>query len=199
MVDGTDGQWIDVSNAKDLERAVNAVKAVVPSGGTSLLNLATAAAAMSPPPDNIYLVTDGLPTLGKNSGARHDYHRQAARRPVPRRIQALSGESADQRDHVPARGRSDRVRGVLGPRAIDDRRLSRAVEGLAMKPRRPVEEMSMSFLDVICCGFGAVILLLMTTKFIPPTVLETIVDAPRWHRCRAAAKRCSRFAAKPKS
>ena len=41
-----------------------------------------------------------------------------------------------------------------------------------MKPRRPVEEMSMSFLDVICCGFGAVILLLMTTKFIPPTVLE---------------------------
>jgi len=42
-----------------------------------------------------------------------------------------------------------------------------------VKPRRPVEEMSMSFLDVICCGFGAVILLLMTTKFIPPTVLET--------------------------
>ena len=42
-----------------------------------------------------------------------------------------------------------------------------------MRPRRPVEEMSMSFLDVICCGFGAVILLLMTTKFIPPTVLET--------------------------
>ena len=41
-----------------------------------------------------------------------------------------------------------------------------------MKPRRPVEEMSMSFLDVICCGFGAVILLLMTTKFIPPNVLE---------------------------
>ena len=41
-----------------------------------------------------------------------------------------------------------------------------------MKPRRPVEEMSMSFLDVICCGFGAVILLLMTTKFIPPMVLE---------------------------
>ncbi len=42
-----------------------------------------------------------------------------------------------------------------------------------MRPRRPVEEMSMSFLDVICCGFGAVILLLMTTKFIPPVVLET--------------------------
>ncbi len=45
MAEGTDGQWIDVSNAKDLERSVSAVKTVVPAGGTSLLNLATAAAA----------------------------------------------------------------------------------------------------------------------------------------------------------
>lgn len=67
MAEGTDGQWIDVSNAKDLERSVSAVKAVIPSGGTSLLNLANAAAAISPPPDNIYLITDGLPTLGKNA------------------------------------------------------------------------------------------------------------------------------------
>jgi hypothetical protein len=67
VVDGTSGQWIDVSNAKDLERAVDAVKAAIPAGGTSLLNLATAAAALSPAPDNIYLVTDGLPTLGKSA------------------------------------------------------------------------------------------------------------------------------------
>ena len=66
VVSGTTGQWIDVSNAKDLERAIEGVKAAVPAGGTSLLNLATAAAALSPAPDNIYLVTDGLPTLGKN-------------------------------------------------------------------------------------------------------------------------------------
>ena len=57
-----------------------------------------------------------------------------------------------------------------------------------MRPRRPVEEMSMSFLDVICCGFGAVILLLMTTKFIPPMVLETIIDAPRWNRRGATGR-----------
>ena len=66
-VDGTDGNWIDVSNAKDLERAVTGVKAAVPKGGTSLVNLATAAAALSPPPDNIYIITDGLPTLGKGA------------------------------------------------------------------------------------------------------------------------------------
>jgi len=68
MVDGTAGQWMDVSDSKALERAINGVKAVVPTGGTSLINLAQAAAAMSPPPDNIYVVTDGLPTLGKNAG-----------------------------------------------------------------------------------------------------------------------------------
>jgi len=65
MVPGSEGRWIDVSNAKDLERAVAGIKAVVPNGGTSLVNLATAAAALSPPPENIYLITDGLPTIGK--------------------------------------------------------------------------------------------------------------------------------------
>jgi hypothetical protein len=68
MVDGTQGHWIDVSNSKDLERAIEGVKTAVPTGGTSLLNLATAAAELSPAPDNIYLVTDGLPTLGKAAG-----------------------------------------------------------------------------------------------------------------------------------
>ena len=38
--------------------------------------------------------------------------------------------------------------------------------------RRGIEEFSVSFLDVICCGFGAVILLLMLTKTLEPQVLE---------------------------
>ena len=37
---------------------------------------------------------------------------------------------------------------------------------------RPAPEISLSFLDVICCGFGAVILLLMITKTVEPQVLE---------------------------
>jgi len=43
--------------------------------------------------------------------------------------------------------------------------------------RREAQEFSMSFLDVICCGFGAIILLLMITKTAEPIVLEkSIVD-----------------------
>ena len=41
-----------------------------------------------------------------------------------------------------------------------------------MRKRRPAPEISLSFLDVICCGFGAVILLLMITKTVEPQVLE---------------------------
>jgi hypothetical protein len=40
------------------------------------------------------------------------------------------------------------------------------------KKRRAPEEFSMSFLDVICCGFGAVILLLMITKTVQPQIIE---------------------------
>jgi len=38
--------------------------------------------------------------------------------------------------------------------------------------RRAIPEFSLSFLDVICCGFGAIILLLMITKTVQPQILE---------------------------
>lgn len=41
-----------------------------------------------------------------------------------------------------------------------------------MRNRRGVAEFSVSFLDVICCGFGAIILLLMITKTVQPVLLE---------------------------
>ena len=43
---------------------------------------------------------------------------------------------------------------------------------MSRKQRRGIEEFSVSFLDVICCGFGAIILLLMITKTVEPIILE---------------------------
>ena len=40
------------------------------------------------------------------------------------------------------------------------------------RPRRDFEVFSLSFLDVICCGFGAIILLLVLTKSGEPLVIE---------------------------
>jgi hypothetical protein len=55
----------------------------------------------------------------------------------------------------------------------DARLLHDAFEGLAMRRRqRDFEVFSMSFLDTICCAFGAVILLLVLSKFGEPQALE---------------------------
>jgi Mg-chelatase subunit ChlD len=58
------GKWLRVSDREQLERAVRALDELAPAGGTSLANAFAVAAALSPRPDNIYLITDGLPTQG---------------------------------------------------------------------------------------------------------------------------------------
>ncbi|MGI9308579.1 MAG: VWA domain-containing protein [Gammaproteobacteria bacterium] len=60
------GAWLDVSNAEELEDAVSALDKVVPEKGTSLFQAFSQIGAMDPLPDNVFLITDGLPTQGKN-------------------------------------------------------------------------------------------------------------------------------------
>ena len=38
--------------------------------------------------------------------------------------------------------------------------------------KRPIEQISLSFLDCICCGFGAIILLLVIVKTAEPMIIE---------------------------
>lgn len=45
-----------------------------------------------------------------------------------------------------------------------------------MRKRREIETASLSFLDVISCGFGSLILLLVLTKVFEPVVLEDAVE-----------------------
>jgi len=45
------------------------------------------------------------------------------------------------------------------------------VSNMARK-KREAETFSLSFLDVICCGFGAVILLLVIAKIYEPVTIE---------------------------
>ena len=47
--------------------------------------------------------------------------------------------------------------------------------GLAMRSRRrDIEIFSLSFLDCICCGFGAIILLFVLSKFAQPLIIEEV-------------------------
>jgi len=60
----TEGQWLEVANQEQLDAASGALRRILPGGGTSLLNAFTALQKLSPAPDNIFLITDGLPTQG---------------------------------------------------------------------------------------------------------------------------------------
>ena len=61
------GSWLDVGDRAATDAAVRALRAIPPQGGTSLLNAFSAARALNPPPDNLILITDGLPTQGRNT------------------------------------------------------------------------------------------------------------------------------------
>lgn len=62
MPDAAD--WLAVADPKVLDASIDALKAATPTGGSSLENLALAIADLSPLPDNVYLITDSLPTQG---------------------------------------------------------------------------------------------------------------------------------------
>ncbi len=64
---GTEGDWLEVSDRAELDDAIANMRDRVPAGGTNLRNIFAAAARMSPLPDNMFLVTDGLPTQGQKA------------------------------------------------------------------------------------------------------------------------------------
>jgi len=90
---GTEGQWLEVANQPQLEAVSRALRELLPQGGTSLENAFLALSRLSPAPDNIILITDGLPTQGTSpprgstvSGRqRLDLYQQAVRR-LPRNV-----------------------------------------------------------------------------------------------------------------
>jgi hypothetical protein len=70
LVEGTDGQWLPAGDGSTLEAAVENMRELVPAGPTSLHAAFAAANALEPKPDNIYLLVDGLPTMGEITPAQ---------------------------------------------------------------------------------------------------------------------------------
>jgi hypothetical protein len=63
-IESTLGQWIPVSDSEQLNQAVENLSEIVPNGGTNLEDVFMEVGNLVPRPDNIYLITDGLPTQG---------------------------------------------------------------------------------------------------------------------------------------
>ena len=59
------GKWISGGDLPQIARALDALQALVPGEGTSLYNAFAATKTLGPLPDQIVLITDGLPTQGK--------------------------------------------------------------------------------------------------------------------------------------
>lgn len=60
----TEGQWVELADTQKLEAISEALHQMVPANGTSLHNAFASLQQFTPAPDNIILITDGLPTQG---------------------------------------------------------------------------------------------------------------------------------------
>ena len=94
VVDSSDGRWITVADGATLDAAIRSLRQVVPAKGTSLINAFAVIRSLQPQPDNVFLITDGLPTQGEKPPAGVEDVKQERRvkfmvdavRSVPRRL-----------------------------------------------------------------------------------------------------------------
>ena len=86
--------WYEVSDRLSVSSNIQGINQVVPQNGTNMQEAFRAAMSMTPRPDNIFLITDGLPTQGKGA---------------PKNAQRISG---NQRIRVFNEARKELVSGI---------------------------------------------------------------------------------------
>jgi len=64
VVADTHGKWLDSNDPRAINNVLSATRNIVPADGTSLVNAFIALRTINPQPDQIILITDGLPTQG---------------------------------------------------------------------------------------------------------------------------------------
>jgi hypothetical protein len=64
VVPDTQGKWLDSNDPRAINNVLSATRNIVPADGTSLVNAFIALRTINPQPDQIILITDGLPTQG---------------------------------------------------------------------------------------------------------------------------------------
>lgn len=70
VVAGSDGKWMRTDDTARLEAAISGARRIAPEGGTSLYHAFAIVRRLSPRPDNVILLTDGLPTQGIGPAAQ---------------------------------------------------------------------------------------------------------------------------------
>lgn len=70
LLEAGTGNWVELGDGRELDRGLTALREAIPEKGTSLINLIDSINELSPPPDNVYLIIDSLPTQGKRPPRR---------------------------------------------------------------------------------------------------------------------------------
>ncbi len=66
LVNGSEGKWLKTNDPNALGDAINNLRKTIPQDGTSIENVFVAMSTLNPKPDNVIMITDGLPTQGPN-------------------------------------------------------------------------------------------------------------------------------------
>ena len=70
LLGGSAGKWLQASDATALSGVIGALHELVPQNGTSLDNAFAVVGSVSPKPDSVIIITDGLPTQGRDGPGR---------------------------------------------------------------------------------------------------------------------------------
>ena len=70
-VKGSDGVWLDVSDGNQIDEAIKTLRRAPPNNGTNMHEAYRVIAQMQPRPDNVILITDGLPTMQDSTTTRN--------------------------------------------------------------------------------------------------------------------------------
>ena len=93
VIKGSDGVWLKVDDGVQLDEAIRVLRRTIPEKGTNMRSAYEVASRLSPRPDNIILLVDGLPTMDEpttnrrtiSGRERSNLHRRAIRE-LPRGV-----------------------------------------------------------------------------------------------------------------
>jgi hypothetical protein len=70
VIKGSDGVWLKADDSTQLDEAIRVLRRTVPEKGTNMRAAYAVASSLTPRPDNIILLADGLPTMGDTTTSR---------------------------------------------------------------------------------------------------------------------------------
>ncbi len=87
VLKGSEGTWLEADDGAQLDEAIRILRRTVPENGTNMKAAYEVAASLTPKPDNIILLVDGLPTMADTTTNRRtisgrerfNLHRRAIR------------------------------------------------------------------------------------------------------------------------